>query len=262
MRKLLLFFFGFMTITVASAQKQELYQKKVFMRDSAVLQYRILYPANYDKLKKYPVVLLLHGAGERGNNNEAQLKHGGSLFTDAANRRKFPAIVVFPQCPFTDFWARISLNFKGDDSLGRLVFPPNVPIGKSLSLVSQLMDSLAAGPDVNTRRIYVGGLSMGGMGTFEILWRKPGFFAAAFPICGGGNPERVTDYATGFPIWVFHGDQDPTVKVGNSRLMVNALRKAGAKVKYTEYPGVLHNSWNNAFAEPQLLPWLFAQVKS
>jgi predicted peptidase len=130
-------------------------------------------------------------------------------------------------------------------------------VGKTLELVSELMDSLAAGKDVNTKKIYIGGLSMGGMGTFEMLWRKPHFFAAAFAICGGGNPEKVSDYASGFPIWVFHGDSDPTVKVGNSRLMVNALKKAGAKVKYTEYPGVAHNSWDNAFAEPGLLDWLF-----
>jgi predicted peptidase len=136
-----------------------------------------------------------------------------------------------------------------------------MPIGKSLGLVSKLMDSLAAGSDVNPRKVYIGGLSMGGMGTFELLWRKPGFFAAAFPICGGGNPEKVNEYALNFPIWVFHGDKDPTVKVSNSRVMVNALRKAGAQVKYSEYPGVLHNSWNNAFEEPDLLPWLFSQSK-
>ncbi|HTE27876.1 carboxylesterase family protein [Flavitalea sp.] len=261
MQKALLFLLGIMTITQSGAQENGIYEKKTFMRDSTVLQYRIMYPENYTPLVKYPVVLFLHGAGERGNNNEGQLKHGGSFFANAANRKAFPAIIVFPQCPFTDFWARISLNFKEDDSLGRLVFPANVPAGKTLDLVSKLMDSLAEGNNVDKNRIYIGGLSMGGMGTFELLWRKPGFFAAAIAICGGGNPEKVTTYAKGFPIWVFHGDKDPTVKVGNSRLIVNALKKAGANVKYTEYPGVLHNSWNNAFDEPELLPWLFGQKK-
>ncbi len=244
---------------VADAQDTTLFERKQFTRDSAVLQYRILYPENYQPSKKYPVVLFLHGAGERGNNNRAQLKHGGQFFI--SNRKKFPAIVVMPQCPFNDFWARITLNLKEDDSLGRLRFPADQPIGKTLSLVSQLMDSLVAGPDVNTKKIYIGGLSMGGMGTFEMLWRKPGFFAAAFPICGGGNPALAKTYADGLPIWVFHGDKDPTVKVGNSRLMVNALREAGAKVKYTEYPGVLHNSWDNAFKEPRLMSWLFRQSR-
>lgn len=102
---------------------------------------------------------------------------------------------------------------------------------------------------------------MGGMGTFEILWRKPGFFAAAFPICGAGDPGQVSLYASKFPIWVFHGDKDPAVPVANSRLMVGALQAAKAKVKYTEYPGVGHDSWKNAFAEPELLAWLFKQKK-
>ncbi len=261
MRKMFFFLAITFNLAVLCAQDNSLFEPKQFVRDSAVLQYRVLYPENYDPGKKYPLILFLHGAGERGNNNTAQLKHGGAYFTSRENRKKFPAIVIMPQCPFTDFWSRISLNFKGDDTLGRLVFPTNVPIGKTLGLVSKLMDSLAAGKDVNPKKIYVGGLSMGGMGTFELLWRKPGFFAAAFPICGGGNPESVTSYANGFPIWVFHGDKDPTVKVGNSRIMVNALRKAGAKVKYTEYPGVLHNSWDHAFKEKTLMPWLLSQQK-
>jgi predicted peptidase len=95
-----------------------------------------------------------------------------------------------------------------------------------------------------------------------LLWRKPGFFAAAFPICGGGNPAKVSEYAKGFPIWIFHGDQDPVVDVNDSRIMVAALKAEGAKVKYTEYPGVKHDSWNKAFAEPELFPWLFNQKKN
>ena len=100
---------------------------------------------------------------------------------------------------------------------------------------------------------------MGGMGTFELLWRKPGFFAAAFPICGGGDPAQVKAYARKFPIWVFHGDKDNVVLPSHSRVMVNALKAARAKVKYTEYPGVGHNSWDNAFKEPELLGWLMKE---
>jgi predicted peptidase len=115
---------------------------------------------------------------------------------------------------------------------------------------------------VDTNRRYVGGLSMGGFATYDILWRKPHVFAAAFPICGGGNPDQVNLYATNFPIWIFHGSIDPVVPVANSRLMYKTLRAAGADVKYTEYPGVKHDSWKKAFAEPNLLPWLFAQRKN
>ncbi|MET0298221.1 MAG: dienelactone hydrolase family protein, partial [Flavitalea sp.] len=253
---MLLLVFILLQMFVLPAQETSPYLKKQFVSGSDTLNYRILYPEKYNPSKKYPLILFLHGAGERGKNNEAQLKHGGSYFTEKVNRKKYPAIVVIPQCPFTDFWARITLNFKEEDSLGRLVFPGNVPIGKTLGAVSNLMDSLAETTSVNKSKIYIGGLSMGGMATFEMLWRKPKFFAAAFAICGGGNPDKVSEYGAGFPIWVFHGDQDPTVKVSNSRLMVNALKKAGAKVKYTEYPGVVHNSWLNAFKEKDLMPWL------
>lgn len=245
----------------AIAQDKNLFEKKELIRDQDTLRYRILYPEKYDAAKKYPLVLLLHGAGERGSDNEAQLMHGSSLFLDPTNRQQYPAIVIFPQCPKNDFWARIDRDPNRKDSLNGLYFPSDRPIGKSLGLVSQLLDSMAAAGTVNTRKIYVGGLSMGGMGTFEILWRKPGFFAAAFPICGGGDPEKVKEYARKFPIWVFHGDKDNVVVPANSRRMVTALQAAKAKVKYTEYPGVAHNSWDNTFKEPDLLKWLFGQKK-
>jgi predicted peptidase len=212
--------------------------------------------------KKYPVILFLHGAGERGTDNEKQLVHGAKLFADSANRIKYPAFVIMPQCPDSDFWARIKKNEAPDaDTLGGFEFVSDEPMGKSLGLVVNLIDSFAKTRQVNTKKIYLGGLSMGGMGTFELLWRKPGFFAAAFPICGGGDPSKVGIYANQFPIWVFHGAADPVVPVSNSRLMVNSLKSAGADVKYSEYPGVKHNSWDNAFAEPELLDWLFKQER-
>lgn len=244
----------------ALAQNNSLYEKKEFIHGTDTLRYRVLYPANYSASKKYPLVLFLHGAGERGSNNELQLVWGAQLFTDSVNRIKYPAIVVFPQCPQNDFWARISRT-ETKDSLGGFFYNSNLPVGKSLDMVMQLLDSIAASGLVNTKKIYVAGLSMGGMGTFELLWRKPGFFAAAIPICGGGDPAKVNIYAKKFPLWVFHGDKDPVVPVSNSRIMVNALKAGRAKVRYSEYPGVLHDSWKNAFAEPSLLKWLFAQKK-
>ena len=100
---------------------------------------------------------------------------------------------------------------------------------------------------------------MGGFGTFELLWRRPGFFAAAIPICGAGNPAKTSTYKPNFPMWIFHGEKDPVIPVANSRLMHETMKKTNSKVRYTEYPGVGHNSWVNAFAEPNLLPWLFEQ---
>lgn len=246
-------------VSIASAQDSSLYKREQFIHGKDTLNYRILYPSDYDVDKKYPLILVLHGAGERGNDNNAQLKWGGNLFTDSVNRVEYPAFVVFPQCPAEEFWANIKREPEKMDSLGGFSFTNSNEPGKALGLVSRLVDSLAQTPQINTKKMYVGGLSMGGMGTFEMLWRKPKFFAAAFPICGGGSPEKVKIYAKGFPIWVFHGSSDPVVPASNSRIMVKALKAAGAKVKYSEYPGVGHDSWNNAFAEPDLLKWLFEQ---
>jgi predicted peptidase len=261
MHQFVITLFLFFAMKTLSAQVNELYEKKEFISGNDTLRYRVLYPIDYKANKKYPLIVFLHGSGERGNNNEAQLKHGGYLFADSTNRRQFPAIVIFPQCPQNDWWSRIRRDPDKKDSLGTFIFPSEMPIGKSLDLVSRLLDSLVAGKLVNTKKIYLGGLSMGGMGTFELLWRKPKFFAAAIPICGGGDPGKVTVYAKKFPIWLFHGDNDQAVPVGNSRLMYKTLKAAGAKAKYTEYPGVGHDSWNNAFREPELLPWLFKQKK-
>lgn len=245
----------------AFAQDNTAYQKKWYIKGTDTLPYRILYPLNYDAKKQYPLVLFLHGAGERGTNNEAQLVHGSALFSDSANRTRYPAIVVFPQCPYTDFWARIRLVKPAKDSIPHQIEYLTDGPNKSMTLVNQLLDSLAAQRMVDNKRIYVGGLSMGGMGTFELLWRKPGFFAAAFPICGGGNVDKASTYADKFPAWIFHGAKDPVVDVNDSRKMYAALKAAGANAKYTEYPNVKHDSWTNVFAEPELLPWLFSQKK-
>lgn len=236
------------------AQDYPGFGKKEFISGGDTLRYRIQYPLDYNPSKKYPLVLLLHGSGERGSDNTAQLKWGGSLFADSVNRAKFPALVVFPQCPANNGWSRLTVL--RDDSLRFHFLSDTVPT-RPMEMVIQLLDTLVAAGTVNTKKIYVGGLSMGGMGTFEILWRKPHFFAAAFPICGAGDPAKISLYARKFPIWIFHGDKDPAVPVANSRLMARELKAARARVTYTEYPGVGHDSWKNAFAEPQLLPWLF-----
>ena len=258
MQKLLIGLVLVISVLKTMGQDFSSYEKKELISGGDTLRYRIQFPPGYDPSQKYPLILVLHGSGERGSDNEAQLKWGGSLFADPAKRAAFPAIVVFPQCPVTGSWSRLTYN--PQDSL-RFHFLSDTVVSTPLGSVMQLLDQLVAGGAVNTHKIYVGGLSMGGMGTFEILWRKPHFFAAAFPICGAGDPGRVKIYARKFPIWVFHGGADPVVPVGNSRMMVRELKADGAKVEYTEYPGVGHDSWKNAFAEPELLPWLFGKSR-
>ena len=241
------------------AQHQELYEAKTFINNADTLNYRIMYPKDFSEDKQYPLVLFLHGAGERGSNNALQLVHGSKLFANDQNREAFPAIVIFPQCPQDDYWANASVDRTTQPLT--LKFPNGGEPTKALSLVIQLMDDMVAKPFVAKQQVYVGGLSMGGMGTFEILYRKPELFAAAFAICGGGNTEAAKAYATTIDLWVFHGAKDDVVTPQLSMDMVSAILNYGGKPNFTLYADANHNSWDPAFAEPKLLPWLFSKSK-
>ena len=243
------------------SQSNGLFEKQLFIQGEDTLRCRILTPLNYSPGKKYPLLVFLHGVGERGNDNEKQLVWGADWFTDSLNRLRYPAIIVMPQCPTSDYWANM-IQTSVQDSLGGRAFDTSQPVRKTLGLVFDFIDTLLAHGGIDRQRVYIGGLSMGGFGTFEALWRRPDLFAAAFPICGGGSPEKARSYAPRLPIWVFHGDADQVVTVSHSRRMVQALRAAGARVKYTEYPGVGHDSWKNAFQEKELMGWIFSQRKA
>lgn len=242
----------------SSAQDLSLFEKQLYVDGTDTLPCRILTPVNFQKGKKYPLLVFLHGAGERGSDNEKQLFWGASLFLDSLNRVKYPAIVVFPQCPANTAWVQVQRQVK--DSLTFAVNSDTIPT-TPMRLVLKFIDELAKSGNVDKNRIYIGGLSMGGMGTFDALARRPDLFAAAFPICGAGDSKAVARYRKKLPIWVFHGGADMVVPVSNSRLMVGELQKVKARVKYTEYPGVGHDSWKNAFQEPELLKFIFAQKK-
>ncbi|MEW4924865.1 alpha/beta hydrolase-fold protein [Algibacter sp. 2305UL17-15] len=240
-------------------QKEELYDFKLFVDKLDTLQYRMMMPKDFDASKQYPVVLFLHGAGERGSDNKAQLVHGSKLFASEDNRTNFPAIVIFPQCPKNSYWANATVDRTSRPI--KLEFPLDIAPTKPLELVMELMDNMAAKPYVDASKIYVGGLSMGGMGTFEIVYRKPGFFAAAFSICGAGNPEATKVYAKTTPFWVFHGANDDVVNPQSSVKMIDAILEHGGKPNFILYAKDNHNSWDSAFAEPDLLPWLFSNKK-
>ncbi|MEO9869186.1 carboxylesterase family protein [Ekhidna sp.] len=232
---------------------------KTFKGKEGNLPYQILLPENFSESENYPVVLFLHGAGERGSNNEKQLVHGSTLFLNEENRNNYPAIVIFPQCPKEDYWANVDIQY---GPLGRqFEFLEEGEPTVAMSLVLQLMDSIASRKFVNNEQIYIGGLSMGGMGTFEFLARRPDLFAAAFPICGGGNPNSVKKYAGKVDLWIFHGAKDDVVFPHHSVDMALALQKTGATPRFTLYREANHNSWDRAFAEPELLSWLFSQTK-
>ena len=238
----------------------DIYEKKEFVfAEGKTLPYRILYPANYDKTKKYPLLLFLHGAGERGKDNEKQLIWGSKLFITEENRKNFPAIVVIPQCPEESFWAVTKID--------RTVQPlkiefdytaePNWPLAAANELVKKLSNE----EGVDRSRVYITGLSMGGMGTFESVYRYPDLYAAALPICGGGDVNHYDKRVAKVPFWVFHGAVDAVVNPQLSRDMVEKLKSLKAEVKYSEYPGVNHDSWKNAFEEKDYLSWMLSHKK-
>ncbi len=244
---------GFTTLSFAQDLKD--YQAGHFVDEVGdTLKYRILFPKNYSKDSIYPLVLFLHGAGERGNDNEAQLVHGADLFLKPENRKKYPAIVVFPQCKSFHYWAHIEqLNPLKPE----FKFPFYEISTKPMRQVMGMMEKLVREERVDQDRLYLMGLSMGGFGTFELLARWPGRFATAVPICGGGNAALIPMYGNDTRIWIFHGAKDTVVPVINSRKMYARLKAFGADVQYTEYPDAQHDSWTPAFNEPGLLDWLF-----
>ena len=260
MKKLLLFICISCITRNAICQDELQYQKQWFIKGTDTLPYRLLLPKNYDASKKYPLIILLHGSGERGNDNEAQLVHGSKLFLNDSIRDNFPAIVVFPQCAANSYWSNVTVRTDSVSRRRKFEFAAGGPPTKSMELLLGLLSHLEDKYKQDSKRRYVGGLSMGGMGTFELVRRKPKYFAAAFAICGGANPETAKKLKR-TKWWVFHGAKDDVVPPGSSAVIVDALKKIGADVKFTLYPNANHNSWDAAFAEKDLLPWLFSQRK-
>jgi predicted peptidase len=222
-------------------------------------KYQVFVPDNWSPKQKWPIILFLHGSGERGED--------GLLQTDVGlphairkNRSRFPVIVVIPQCLTGHWWSEPAME---EVSLGALAAASKEFKG-------------------DRKHTYLTGLSMGGYGSWSLAREYPGKFAAIVPICGGivlpehlkqmhpemakngysDDPKSYAEVAQKIgktPIWIFHGGADDTVPVAYSRKMNDALKAAGANVRYTEYPGVGHNSWDKAYAEPELMPWLLSQ---
>ena len=237
-----------------------LYQKKTFSyRRDYVLPYRLLEPLDKDPKATYPLVIVLHGAGEKGDDNGRQLLNGGDVFASLDNRLRFQSYVVFPQCPKPDNWTTFGyLKNPGEEiQLGRYEKKAATPLLATLALV----DRLVAEHRIDKNRVYIVGLSMGGFGTLEAISTRPNLFAAAVPICGGGDTTACDRYARKVPVWLFHSQDDAVVPVVLSRAVANRLRALGAEPQYTEYENAGHTSWREAFADPRLLAWLFDQKR-
>ncbi|HDR05096.1 MAG TPA: phospholipase [Candidatus Marinimicrobia bacterium] len=238
-------------IILSACQIRNPYLKREYVNSEGdTLRYRLLKPHKLKKSQSYPLVIFLHGSGERGRDNEAQLLHGTSLFLQENIRIDYPAYVMVPQCPPEERWVEAAWN------QAELKQPEE--ISYSLRLVMETVHILMKRFNIDPDRIYVTGLSMGGYGTWDLLCRFPEFFAAGVPVCGGGDTQCAS-LLTQMPIWAFHGAKDKVVPVEQSRKMIEAIRESGGKPIYTEYPETEHNAWTPAYNEAELIPWLFSQ---
>ena len=216
-----------------------------------LFRYRLLRPATVEPGKQYPLVLFLHGAGERGNDNSSQLQYLPTWLAGAAWRQQFPCFVIAPQCRAEHRWSAFNWS---DKKSSPLAAEPTTDLAAAIAALEKVSASEPVDPD----RVYLTGLSMGGYGSWELAARMPERFAAVSPICGGGD-EAQAKKLTSLPIWCFHGGADQVVPVARSRAMIAAIEAAGGKPKYTEFPGVGHDSWTPAYRDSGLLEWLFAQ---
>ena len=194
------------------------------------MNYLLYLPKDYDSQEKWPLVVFLHGAGERGSDVNAVKKHGPPKLIEAG--QAIPAIVLSPQCPDRGFWQPAAL--------------------------AKLIEEISGKTKVDPDRVYLTGLSMGGYGTFALSAAHPEKFAAIAPICGGGDP-KTADRIKGLPAWVFHGAKDNVVTLDNSQKMVDALKALNADVQFTVYPEAEHDSWTETYANPKVWEGLFAQ---
>jgi len=217
-------------------------------------RYRLLSPPTVEEGKKYPLVVFLHGAGERGTDNELQLLYFPEQMAQPRWRDRFPCYILAPQCRKEARWVEVDWTLAEPHTM-------TAEPGEQMQVVMKMLDRTLAEEAVDTSRIYVTGLSMGGYGTWDLALRRPELFAAVAAICGGADDSRVAELTT-VPVWVAHGDADPVVPLPRSRRPVEILRKAGANPVYVELPGVGHNSWTPSYSDNDgLVPWLFRQKR-
>jgi len=240
-------------LTMACSAAIETEPKSFKAPDGTEVLYRFAAPEKIGEGKTYPLVLFLHGSGERGNDNKAQLNHGVKSILENSEKLGQPIFLIAPQCPADKTWApyRTDPSSPADGTFAN-------PL---LDAVLTLVGETASKQPVDRNRIYITGLSMGGFGTWAAIARKPEIFAAAIPICGAGDPRTVVRFKN-MPIRIFHGDADNVVPPAGSQLMFDALKEAGSDAKLTLYPGVGHDSWTQTYADEEVIRWLFAQTKS
>ncbi len=217
-------------------------------------RYRLMRPVAAAEGELYPLVVFLHGAGERGTDNVNQLQYLPTQLAQPRWRERFPCYVLAPQCRPDRRWVEVDWSSPDD---------PDMPeaAGEQLQAVIQMIEQTLQGEQIDRSRVYLTGLSMGGFGSWDLAIRHPEWFAAVAPICGGADPDRIIALKD-TPVWIAHGDQDNAVPVERGRSAFAALKAAGASPTYVELPGVGHNSWAPSYQDYDgVVPWLFRQKK-
>jgi len=244
-----------MPVPPSLAQAARLYLDRTVMveHDGIELQFswRLLEPPADASGRRYPVVLFLHGAGERGTDNLRQLQYLPAWLAEPEERKARPCYVIAPQCRPGSRWADVAWDAKHSSPANEA---PTADLAAAIAMLDEVLAMPAADPD----RVYVTGMSMGGFGTWDLAARMPERFAALLVVCGGGD-ERVASRLIGIPTWVAHGADDRAVPVARSRTMVAALEAAGGRPTYVELPGVGHDAWTPTYRDPAVLDWLFGQ---
>jgi predicted peptidase len=230
------------------------FQFKTYVKDGHTLPYR-LYTPELKRGKKYPLVIFFHGAGERGADNRIQFLR---FAPTVAFWEKYPCYIIAPNCPAVPKGAKNAEGVWVDTPFGATASTMKTEPTWPMALAIEAIKKVIKENKVDHDRIYVTGLSMGGFASWEFLQREGKLVAAAIPVCGGGDLAFANQF-TKIPLWVFHGDADKTVPPNRSRDMVAAVNKAGGNAKYTEYPGVGHDSWGRTYSNPEVWDWLFAQ---
>ncbi len=250
---------GLPTVIEANPPVDELYEEHTTTwtspdGEAVSARYRLLRPKTLVPGECYPLVLFLHGAGERGSDNARQLKYFPARMAEPEMQTAFPAFVLAPQCASDVWW----VDFEGDRNN-----PPELKatLNTQSRLALQALDDVMEREPVDADRVYLTGLSMGGYGSWAIAAADPERFAAVVPICGGGELAQAPKLV-GLPIWAWHGDADRAVNVECSRQTVAAIRKAGGQVRYTELAGVGHDSWTPAYSNASgVIPWMFGHTR-
>ena len=206
-------------------------QKKFSFNITFQMEYLLFLPESYAQStnQKFPLILFLHGAGERGSDLDSVKRHGIPKIVET--NPDFPFIAVSPQCPEDSWWT------------------------SELHTINGLIEEVVEKYQVDTSRIYLTGLSMGGFGTWSLASMYPERFAAIAPVCGGGEVRQILRSLVEMPIWTFHGQKDDVIPFSRSEEIVTALKKHGSSIKFTIYPEAGHDSWTKTYDNPELYKW-------